>query len=203
MRGRHPVELGCSLVGALLASAACGGAANSDGSRGTGGSGSGGAGSSFPADHFSGLSSEALLTDLSDADFSALCRTSDEYFHVVFSTLAACRYFSAAVGAELADETQKSDVELQQKCTDIYDGCLTSPFVDADAILQCPNRAGTCTATVGGYEACITSQRESLERWFDKAPVCSALTWAQLPLQSPSPAVTPACLDYYTKCPGE
>jgi hypothetical protein len=47
-------------------------------------------------------------------------------------------------------------------------------------VLTCPNRAGDCNATINDYEACITEQRTTNQRWFDANPECSELTLAEL-----------------------
>ncbi len=192
---RH-IVLAC--VTGLLASAAlpaCGSSSSSS------------SGSSFS----SGLSKTASLGDLTDADYAKLCAAMDSYYKSDPAfTNARCHAtgLGAAALASLLGGAS-ADADLQKACSDAETACKNAPASGGDGgAYTCGKPTGTCTATVGEFEACISDATQAVNASIASAPSCATITKADIgnPLGAGDGGVTklptPAsCQTVDQKCP--
>jgi hypothetical protein len=189
----------CVLASTLLAVPACSSKSSSTGSGGPSGGGT----------FSSGKPATQQVSEVSDADFAAICQQAKQFFSSDPSLkdigCKASGIFAAALAAAFG---ATSDADVQKACSDVYNACVMSAGADAGTSSgSCTKPTGTCTATVGDYEACVNDTAAAARTAAASLPSCATLTIAQLQSDAGSGMNTsseqPAsCKTLEQKCPG-
>jgi len=164
-------------------------------------------GSSLPSDGGidTGLDEGSTIGSLSDEEYAQLCDalldyTLDRFYGSAQESL--CKWQALTVAGF---DAPASDQDLQQACQEFYDTCLGLPPPDeamAPGVETCPPRPASCSATVAEYEACYSEFQQAFEQALASLPACFQVTLADLPIQLPTPALSPSCSRVAEKCPG-
>jgi hypothetical protein len=171
---------------------------------GCGDSGGGGGGGSTPVS--SGLPSSKPVGGLSATELTQFCKAVDAAFNDPAVNDGICK-FAAALGAAVAAGVLPtiSDADLQKACTEAYQECKKP---DTSPMSECKPASGSCTATVGEFEKCLSDMKAGFVKLGATVPACSMLTKASLmqmemSSQGEDPISQPdSCKVVEQKCPG-
>lgn len=158
----------------------------------------------------SGVESGKGLSAVSDAERQKLC----DYMASSMSPSqqSTCLMAGVTASAFIAIAPDATDASLQSACQTLYDNCMQSAPQPVTTTETCEPVDGTCTATVGEFEACGQELAAAMEGLYAVMPQCSALTVAYFQQDTEMPSSEPeisalssesaACSALQQKCPG-
>jgi len=165
---------------------------------GTSSTGNGGSTGNSGGDFMTGLPASTPLSSLTDAQTMQLCSSLDDYFSTTLKDFD-CRLAGLFAAAFSAPDT---DAKAQAACKTAYDECTTAPVMSTGS---CMKPTGTCTATVGDFEKCMSDEGAIFDQAGASLPPCADLTLQDLMSSGgdmTQPMEPASCTALQMACPG-
>jgi len=201
--GGHGQQTGGSAMtsggsGTMASGGASTSTAGTSSKAGTSSTGNGGSTGNSGGDFMTGLPASTPLGSLTDAQSMQLCSSLENYFGASLKDFD-CRLAGLIAAAFSAPDT---DAKAQAACKTAYDECTAAP---ATSMGTCMKPTGTCTATVGDFEKCMSDEGAIFDQAGASLPACADLTLQDLMSSGgdmTQPMEPASCTALQMACPG-